>query len=71
MNKLQGLFQTIKNFVNEVAGEIIKSSWPSRQELLESTIVIIISVLLMGLFIGVSDKIVVIILRLLIPTRGY
>jgi preprotein translocase subunit SecE len=71
MNKLFSLFQTVKNFSNEVVGEILKSSWPTRQELIESTIVIIISVILLALFIGVSDKILYILLKLLIPTRGY
>ena len=71
MNKLFSFFQAVKIFSTDVTGEVIKSSWPSRQELIESTIVIIISVILLALFIGVSDKMLFILLKLLIPARGY
>ncbi|MBT3294179.1 MAG: preprotein translocase subunit SecE [Verrucomicrobia bacterium] len=45
-----------------------KSTWPSRQELLESTIVVIVCLVLMSLFVGFCDRVLVMILQLLIPT---
>ncbi|NQU41044.1 MAG: preprotein translocase subunit SecE [Lentisphaerae bacterium] len=45
-----------------------KSTWPSRQELLESTVVVIVCLVLMSLFVGLCDRILVMILHVLIPT---
>ncbi len=48
--------------------EVRKASWPTRKELISSTIVVFISVILLSAYIGVCDKILVSILRLLIPS---
>ena len=58
----------VKEFFDEVGAEMKKCSWPARDELIESTFVVIVSLLLISLFVGISDKILVEILRLLIPT---
>ncbi len=58
----------VKTFTGEVIGEMKKATWPSRQELLESTIVVIVCLVLMSLFVGFCDRVLVMILRLLIPT---
>ncbi len=42
-------------FLREVKGEMKKVSWPNRQELVSSTIVIIITVAIVVLYIGVVD----------------
>ena len=68
MNKLHKNIQGIRTFLGEVIGEMKKATWPERQELLESTIVVIISVFMLSLFVGVSDKLLVTLLRLLIPS---
>ncbi len=67
-NKLQDSVNGVKVFASEVVGEMKKSTWPSRQELLESTIVVIVCLVLMSLFVGFCDRVLVMILRLLIPT---
>lgn len=67
MNKLKRGVEQVRNFSGEVFGEMRKSTWPERQELIESTIVVIISVLLLSVFVGISDKLLVTLLRLLIP----
>jgi preprotein translocase subunit SecE len=66
--KLQDSVNGVKVFTSEVVGEMKKSTWPSRQELLESTIVVIVCLVLMSLFVGFCDRVLVMILRLLIPT---
>jgi preprotein translocase subunit SecE len=45
----------IKNFLSEVTVELKKVSWPSRNELIGSTIVVVISIAVMGAFIGICD----------------
>ena len=45
----------IKNFFKEVTVELKKVSWPTKNELVGSTIVVIISVGIMGLYIGICD----------------
>jgi preprotein translocase subunit SecE len=67
MNKLQKVVKDIRGFFGEVVLEMRKSSWPERQELIESTVVVIACVLLLSVFIGVSDKLLVTLLKLIIP----
>jgi len=45
----------VGNFVKEVKVEMTKVSWPDKNELIGSTIVVLISVALLGAFIGVCD----------------
>jgi len=47
----------IAKFVNEVKGELKKVSWSTRRELTNSTIVVIVSVIILGIFIGFCDLI--------------
>jgi preprotein translocase subunit SecE len=48
-------FPVIRIFVGEMAGELKKASWPTRQELRDSTIVVIVASALLGLFTSISD----------------
>ena len=52
------------NFISEVGVELKKSAWPTRPELISSTTVVIISVIGLGIFIGLSDLILLRLLRL-------
>ena len=42
-------------FIKEVKIEMLKVSWPKRQELWESTLVVIVVSLIMAVFIGSID----------------
>ncbi|MBD3427198.1 MAG: preprotein translocase subunit SecE [Candidatus Omnitrophica bacterium] len=42
-------------FVSQVKTEMQKVSWPSKDELVSSTVVVLISTILMALYIGVCD----------------
>jgi preprotein translocase subunit SecE len=67
---MEGLRQRIlgvRTFLSEVVQEARKSVWPEKQELIESTFVVIISVVLITVFVGVGDKLLVTLLTLLIP----
>jgi preprotein translocase subunit SecE len=48
-------FRTVRIFTSELVGELQKASWPTRGELKDSTIVVIVACLLLGLFTSVSD----------------
>jgi preprotein translocase subunit SecE len=45
----------VREFVKEVKVEFTKVSWPTRIELRDSTIVVIVAVLLVSVFVGVVD----------------
>ena len=45
----------IGKFIGQVKIEMKKVAWPSRQELISSTLVVLVSVFLMAIFIGVCD----------------
>jgi preprotein translocase subunit SecE len=47
----------IREFWKDVRLESAKVSWPTREELRDSTVVVLITVLLVGAFIGVVDRI--------------
>ena len=48
-------FRSTRIFVGEMVGELQKASWPTRQELRDSTVVVIVACLLLGLFTSISD----------------
>jgi preprotein translocase subunit SecE len=66
MSMLQDRVSGIRTFFAEVAAEVHKCTWPERQELLESTVVVIVSVVMMSVFVGVSDKLLMMLLKMLI-----
>lgn len=55
----------IKTFFSDVVGEVKKTTWPAREELMQSTVVVIISILLLSVFIAASDKIISVAIGLL------
>ena len=48
-------FQSTRIFVSEMVGELQKASWPTREELRDSTLVVIFASLLLGVFTSISD----------------
>jgi len=64
---MQRAVDGVRTFLGEVVGESKRCTWPERRELIESTIVVIVSVLILSIFVGLSDKLLVTLIRLLIP----
>ena len=62
MKKIVELFNTLKTFLGEVKIELKKCTWPTRQELMGSTMVVVISVLIIGVFVGLSDTVLMFLL---------
>jgi len=50
-------FLRARAFVAEVMAELKKSSWPTWKELGDSTIVVIITVLILGVFVALADMV--------------
>jgi preprotein translocase subunit SecE len=66
MGKLQDSFSGMKGFFSDVGAEMGKITWPERQELLGSTVVVIVSVVLLSMYVGVCDKLLVTLLKVLV-----
>jgi preprotein translocase SecE subunit len=63
MKKIVELLNVLKTFLGEVKIELAKCTWPARQELFGSTMVVVISVLILGVFVGLSDSVLMGLLR--------
>jgi preprotein translocase subunit SecE len=48
-------FLKVQEFVVDVWAELKKSSWPTRKELVDSTIVVIVTILVLGIFVALAD----------------
>ena len=55
MSKMAESIGKIREFFGEVSAELKKCAWPTRSELFDSTVVVIISVGLLGGFVAVCD----------------
>ena len=48
-------FRSTRIFFGEMVDELQKASWPTRAELRDSTIVVIVAAIIMGVFTAISD----------------
>jgi preprotein translocase subunit SecE len=48
----------IRDFFTEVVAELKKSAWPTRKELIDSSIVVIVTILVLGLFVAGADIVI-------------
>ncbi|MCX7916118.1 MAG: preprotein translocase subunit SecE [Verrucomicrobiae bacterium] len=56
----------ILTFLQEVMTELKKSSWPTRQQLVDSTVVVVVTMLILGIFVALADMILLRIVALLL-----
>ena len=54
----------IRDFYHDVVTELKKCTWPTRGELTESTLVVIISVVLLSVFVACADWVSQLVIRL-------
>lgn len=66
IDSMSGFAGRTRQFVVDVVGELRKSSWPTRGELLESTLVVILSVILFSVYVGASDFVLGNVMRMLL-----
>ncbi len=55
MSENKNIFYKTKGFLGDVVLEMKKTSWPSKQELTESTGLVIVFILMLAAFVGASD----------------
>ena len=47
----------MQRYFNETVGELRKVSWPTRQEAIQLTIIVLVVMVFMGVFLGLVDLI--------------
>jgi preprotein translocase subunit SecE len=52
------MFGKFVKFLKEVKAELKKVTWPTRQELIGSTIVTVVVTLIVSVFIGIVDRLI-------------
>jgi preprotein translocase subunit SecE len=52
-----GLMDRLREFIKDVRVEFWKVSWPGRTELRDSTVVVIVTVIIVSAFIGIVDRV--------------
>ncbi len=52
---IQGWTQNAKQFYTDVRSEMKKVSWPPRQEVIGTTIVVVVAVFFFGFYLGLID----------------
>jgi preprotein translocase subunit SecE len=55
VTRKDGPFQKLNRYLNEVRVELKKTTWPSKQELIASTEVVLGVVIVVGLYIALTD----------------
>ena len=70
MKMIQERFDGLRRFFGEVQAELKKCAWPTRPELYESTIVVTVSVIILAVFVGISDSFFMYVLPPLIKVLG-
>ena len=60
------MFNKIGKFFSEMKGEMKKVTWPTRDELKESTQLVIIATFVVTIFIGTIDQILTLVIRRLL-----
>jgi len=55
--KKKNLFKRIGDFLTEVKGELKKVTWPTKNDLIKTTIAVLVSSFIFGVFLFVVDMI--------------
>ena len=48
-------FSSVRIFSRETKDELLKCSWPTRTELRDSTVIVVVAIAILGVFTMVSD----------------
>jgi len=60
------MFERIRKFFSEIVSELKKVTWPTREELKESTKLVIIATFVVTVFIGLVDQLLTLLIRRLL-----
>ena len=56
-DKIKGWYQSSKQFYLDVRAEMKKVSWPSRDEVVGTTVIVVASVFFFGIYLGLIDAV--------------
>ena len=59
----------VRGFIRDTLAELGRCTWPSRQELMESTVLVIVAVVILGCFVAGVDEITRIVIRFITTGR--
>jgi preprotein translocase subunit SecE len=48
-------FRSTRIFLGEMVGELQKAAWPTKTELRDSTLVVVVAIVILGVFTAISD----------------
>ncbi len=48
-------FRSTRIFIGEMLGELQKATWPTKTELRDSTVVVVVAAVILGIFTSISD----------------
>jgi len=60
------MFEKIRKFFSEIVAELKKVTWPTRDELKESTKLVIIATFVVTIFVGLVDQLLTLLIRRLL-----
>jgi preprotein translocase subunit SecE len=63
-------WQATKKFVREVRIEMRKVSWPTRNDIIANTIVVLVAVVILSVIITIWDQILSFVIRWILPGGG-
>ncbi|MDD5697042.1 MAG: preprotein translocase subunit SecE [Victivallaceae bacterium] len=58
----------VRQFLNTTVSELYKCTWPSRSELLESTLLVMVTIVALAVFVFVVDQAAVFMVKLISGT---
>jgi preprotein translocase subunit SecE len=64
------VFRALADYVRDVRVEMSKVTWPSRRELRDQTLVVIVMVIIVSIFIGIVDRLLTVAFEALIKGLG-
>ncbi len=65
MSNVKQIFQGLAAYLGEVSVEFKKIAWPDRQELVDSTVVVISFIVILALVVLCCDKVIQFLLQLI------
>lgn len=68
--KLRNFWTATKKFLREVRVEMQKVTWPTRNDVYASTVIVLISVVVLSVIISAWDQILSLIVRVLLAGKG-
>jgi preprotein translocase subunit SecE len=65
-NVLQRVFRPLTDYIRETRAELRKVVWPTRDEAINLTTIVVVTILVMSIFFGAVDYVLTALFRLLI-----